>query len=51
MTNTKSIGLTRESQQQSYEQAKELVKEDMEEEDPTEGQVVEHLADAYMGNI
>lgn len=47
-TRQKSIGLIRESQIENYEDAKKLVQEDIGE-DITEGEVVEHLAKAYLG--
>lgn len=47
----KSLGLTRESQKKMYRQAKELAVEDMEKEDPTEGEVVEYISKAYIGAI
>ena len=37
------------SQSTAFDEAAELAEEDMEKEDPSKGEIVEHLANAYRG--
>lgn len=47
----KSIALTRASQQEEYSNAKSIAEEDMDADNPTEGEIIEHISRAYTGNF